>query len=178
MYLGSRYRVVDPVVDVELGLGAVAYTGTAHIGLVGDDQSRSHRVYRKSRGFVVISDGRHHGGDVLRVHVHPVQQPESHDRPALGVIHPVYDISDVVEITGYPCQLDLVLVVSQVFKDAACQLRDLVDMWKAVLRIAQGQQRLVGFCYISLYIFVVFYFFKSHIHIITIFYILVFSVRI
>ena len=63
-------------------------------------------------------------------------RPESHDRPALGVIHPVYDISDVVEITGYPCQLDLVLVVSQVFKDTARQLRDLVDMGEAVLRIA------------------------------------------
>ena len=57
------------------------------------------------------------------------------------MIHPVYDISDVVEITGYPCQLDLVLVVAQLRQQVPRHLGTAGHMGETVLGVAQGDER-------------------------------------
>ena len=112
----------------------------------------------------MIAYGSHYGGDVLRTHVHPIQEPESHDGSALGMVYPVHYISYVVKITGDLGKFHLMIIISQQLKYASCQFGNLVDVGEAVLCVSQRQKRLIGLGNIGFYISVIFYIFKSYIH--------------
>ena len=129
---------VYPVMNIKGILALVPYPGMAHVGFVRQDQGGGNVAYRLGGALVVVADGTDHFRALLRVHPHLIQQPEGHNGPALGVLLPVDDVADVVEISGDLRQLRLPLALAQGQQDPLRLRSHPPHMGKAVFRIAQG----------------------------------------
>ena len=107
--------------------------------------SHSHRDHNKVSRVSGSPEILSHAGayDISGVHIHVVKNPESHHRSALGVVHPIDQIADVVEIGGDPGQLDLMVVIAEDPQDLPRQIRHPADMGKAVFRKAKGGEGFV-----------------------------------
>jgi hypothetical protein len=113
----------------------------ADIGFICQNHGGGDRVYGDAGAFVVIADGGYDGCHIGGVAVHIVKNAPGHDCAGLGMILPVHQIADIVEIAGDLHQLHLVLGSAQGLKNISGSLRHLGHMGETVLRIAQGRQR-------------------------------------
>ena len=91
----------------------------------------------------MVADGGDDDGDLLRRTVQIVQDAERHHSPGLGVVHPVDQISDVVEKAGDLGQFHRPLRIPQRGEDIGRILRHHRHMGKAVFRISKGAQGLI-----------------------------------
>ena len=88
----------------------------------------------------MVSDGSHYRSDIFRRHVHPVKESEGHDCTALGVVYSVYDVADVMQISGDFDQLDFMFGVTESMENLGSSLRYFGYVSKAVLSIAESKQ--------------------------------------
>ena len=123
--------------DIEGGLVVVAHATAAHIRFIRQNQRRRHGTDRHAGALVVVTNGRRHLGDILRRHPQLVQNTERHDGAALGMIHPVDQVADVVEITRDLHQLHLPVGVAHGFENIPPRSRHPGHVGKAVFGIAQ-----------------------------------------
>ena len=144
--------------NVKLGKFRVAHPAAAHVRLVGQDEGRRNGVDRHAGALVVIADGRHDGGDVLRLRPHVLEDAKGHHGAALRVVHPVDEVADVVQIACNLAQLHLPLRIAQRLQQVFHRLGHMRHMRKAVLGKAQCHERLIGKGDIRSYFFTVFYF--------------------
>ena len=75
---------------------------------------------------------------------HVIEDAPGHDSTGLGMVLPVHQIADVVEIPGDFRQLNRTLVIAQGLQNISGSFRHMHHMGEAVLRIAQGHQGLHG----------------------------------
>ena len=64
-------------------------------------------VHREGRAFIVVANGRAHGGNFVRAHAQLIQNTKGHHRAALRVVNPIDDVADIVKISRDPGQLSL-----------------------------------------------------------------------
>ena len=107
----------------------------------------------------MIADGGDDGCNIVRIGPHVIQQAESHDSSALGMIHTVNYVSDVVKISGDAGQFRIPLRMSQLQQDFAGGVSHLQHMRIAVLGVSQGDEGLIGLFDIGIDCPVVFYVF-------------------
>ena len=126
--------------DIEGGLISVSDPAAAHISLVGQDQGCRHGIDWNASGLVVIADGGDDGSHLTGLTAHVVQDAPGHDRTGLGMILPVHQIADVVEIPGDFRQLHRSLVIAHSLQNISGSLSHMHYMGEAVLRKAQSAQ--------------------------------------
>jgi len=143
-------RIVNAVVDIEGRQGGIANAVVAHVGLVGQDQRRCHGIDGESGGFIVVADGGDDGGDLVGLGLHLVEDTEGHDSTALGVVHAIDDVADIVEIAGDLGKLCLAGGIAEGEENTLGGFGHLGDVGEAVLGIAEGDQRFVGLADIAL----------------------------
>ena len=148
--------------NIKGGRVRVADAASSYIRLIRKDERRRQRIDRHARALIVIADGRHDSRHILSGTAETRQDLEGHHRAALRVIDPVDQIADIVQIARDLRQLHRVGVVAEGFENIACGLRHVGHVGKAVLRIAERDQRLVRLLNISADRFVGSYFLKSH----------------
>lgn len=136
--------IVYPVVNVKLGKILVAHSAAAHIGFISQNESCGDGIDRKSRVFVMVSDGGDDSGNFDRGHSHLVQNAESHDGTGVSVVCSVDDIADIMHIGGDLRQLDLSGIVTQLGENIGSYLSAASYMGKGVLSKAAGDQRGIG----------------------------------
>jgi len=142
--LGMGDGVVDPVVDVEGGKVLAADAAAAYVALVGKDEGGGHVVDGNAGTLVVVADGGGHKGDLLGGEAPLVQQTEGHDGAGLAVLHPVYKVSDVMEIACDLGKLHGPLGKAQRLQYPPGSLGAEAHVGKAVLGIAQSGEGGVG----------------------------------
>ena len=154
--------IVDPVMDVKGGDVGVAHAAAAHIGFIGQNQSGSHSVDRHAGALIVVSDGGDHGSHIRRIHPQIVQNPECHDGAGLGVVHPVDQVADIVQIGGHLDQLNVVLGITQRLQDIFGVGSHIGHMGKAVLGVAQRLQGVVCALDVRFNLFILFNLFRCY----------------
>ena len=127
---GFLDRVIHPVVDVEGGRVCIADTAAANIGLVGQDQGCRHRIDGNAGTLVVVADGGDDGGHLSGIAAHVIQDAPGHDSTGLGMVLPVHQIADVVEIPGDFRQLHRPLVIAQGLQNISVSFRHMHHMAK------------------------------------------------
>ena len=115
----------------------VADSRGAYIALIRKDQCCGNRIDRKRGFFIVIADGRADGCDLLGRKIELVEQRERHDAAAVGVVHTVDDVADVMQASGNFRQLTGALIVTQHGQDAAGSGTAESGVRTPVLRISQ-----------------------------------------
>ena len=78
-----------------------------------------------------------HLGKLGGVHLKVIKYTECHYRSALGVIHPVYKVTDIVKEACDPRKVYLPLRIAESRKNIGGAVRDLHNVCKAVLGIAK-----------------------------------------
>ena len=162
LQLRFGHRIVYPVVDIKRRGILIIHPVAPHIAFIRQDQCGGHWAYRHAGAFIVVADGGNNNGDLLRGKAQVIQNTERHHGAALAVVHPVHQVSDIVQI---PCdfgKLHRALRVSQRLQDITRFFRHERYMGKAVLGIAQRHQRSVRLPDIGINRFVHFDFFVSH----------------
>ena len=119
-------------------------TTTTHISLVRQDHRRSHRINRDSGTLIVIAnrrDDRRHFG---RVTSHIVENTPGHHRTGLGMIFTVYQVANIMEITGNLRQFYGPFIMTHRLQNITCCFRHMNNMGKAMFCKAQCAQRLIS----------------------------------
>ena len=151
--------------DVEAGRVLVAHAVAAHIGFVRQNQCGGHCVHRVGGLLIVVPDGGDDGRHFIGGRPHLVQDAESHDRTALGVVVPVDDIADVMHPACDGGQFRGTCVVAEGEQDLAGQRGNTPRMGIAVLRIPQRGQAFVCFADVAVDLFALFDLFQIQWHI-------------
>ena len=139
--------IIDPVVDIEALVFFIAYPAAAHVGLVGQDEGGGDGVDREGGSVVVVADGGDHGGGLLRLHSHFVQDAEGHHSAGKGMVVAVDHIADVVHKPGDAGQLGILRTVPQLCQNSGGGLGAAGHMGKAVLREHNRIQNIQIFSY-------------------------------
>ena len=93
----------------------------------------------------MVSDGGDDCGDVVRVSAHVVQETEGHYGTALGMVHAVYNVADVVEIACNLNQFNFMFGVAEGAQDLCGSFGNLGHMSEAVLCESEGSQGFIRF---------------------------------
>ena len=100
----------------------------------------------------MIADSGYDIAYLLRRHIEVIQQTESHNSTALCVVNAVYNIADIVKISGYHSKLHLAFVIAKTLKDHFYRIRNLFNVSKGMFGIALSLDRRIGILYICVYI--------------------------
>ena len=146
---GVHHGEIHPVVDVVGQHRVLAHPGAPHVALIREDKGRGQGVYREGGLFVVVADGRADEPDLLRGHVPLVQQGKGHDGAAVGVVHPVHGVSDVVQVPGDGRQLAGALRVAQQAQNIPGGVAAALGVGQAVLGKPDGLHAPVALLHIG-----------------------------
>ena len=136
--------VIHTVMDIKGSRVPVSDAASSDVRFVREDQRRRQRVDRHAGSFVVIADGRDDGCHILGRAAQPRQNLEGHHRAALRVVDAVDQIADIVQIARNLGKLHRVRVIAKRLKNVTRRFRHVGHVGKAVFRITERNQRLVG----------------------------------
>ena len=119
----------------------IAHTVAAHIAFVSKYQSGCKRTYRYTCALIVISDSGNYLPDLIGRKIQVIQNTESHYRARLTVLHTIYEIANIMQISCYLYKLDRSLRIAESLQDVSCLFSYQRYMGKAVLGKSECRQR-------------------------------------
>ena len=137
-------------------------TASSNVGFIRNDKSRRHGADGFSGSFVVVSDCHYDIGNFRRIHSHSVENSESHNGSALGMVASVDNVSDIVEISGNFNKFNFPFGIAESFHNICGFFRNKTNVGKAMFRKTDCFKSIARFLNINFDRRVVFYHFISY----------------
>lgn len=163
-HLGMLHRIIDPIVHIKIRIGQhLPHPAAAHIRFIPDDDGCGDGGYHGGGAFIMMADGGKDFGDLHRLRPQAAQNGRGQQRPVVGVVHPVYQIADIVEKGGDFGKLDGSVIMAQGGKDHLRRGGHPGHMGEGMLGVADGAENGVRLFDEGAHLRIVLYLFKGDI---------------